>query len=410
MSPALRSSTLGLLVFACLLRPAPAAVEPAEARPRILALADLAVPPAMAPVEGAPVDGPRRAITFASLPWRGRETRVYAWLGVPENAPRPVPGVVLVHGGGGTAFREWVAKWNERGFAALSIAVEGQTDERVPDAPKGASAWRRHPQGGPARNGIYGDAAEPLEDQFMYHAVGATIRARALLGAQPGVDPARIGVSGISWGGVITATVIGIDPRFAFAIPIYGCGHLHDADNQWGAALGGLRLYREAWDPMVRLDRAKLPVLWLSWPGDTHFPLDCHAASYRAAPGPRMISLIPGLRHGHPPGWNAPDGYAFAESVVRAGRPWGGQVAAREEGGRASVEFRSAHPLERAVLVSTTDRGFTGRRTWQETPATLARNGATWTASAPLPAGTTAWFLNARHGELTLSSEYQERP
>jgi len=27
-----------------------------------------------------------------------------------------------------------------------------------------------------------------------------------------------------------------------------------------------------------------------------------------------------------------------------------------------------------------------------------------------LPAGTTAWFLNARHGELTLSSEYQERP
>ena len=66
-----------------------------------------------------------------------------------------------------------------------------------------------------------------------------------------------------------------------------------------------------------------------------------------------MISLIPGLRHGHPPGWNAPDGYAFAESIVRTGRPWGGQVAAREEDGRAIVEFRSELPLEQAVLVRT---------------------------------------------------------
>ena len=74
------------------------------------------------------------------------------------------------------------------------------------------------------------------------------------------------------------------------------------------------------------------------------------------------------------------------------------------------MTFRSDHPLERAVLVSTTGRGFTGRREWRETPAALARTGADWTATAPLPAGPTAWFINARHGDLTLSSEYQERP
>ena len=74
------------------------------------------------------------------------------------------------------------------------------------------------------------------------------------------------------------------------------------------------------------------------------------------------------------------------------------------------MEFHSNHPLEQAVLVSTTDRGFTGRREWRETPAELVRAGANWTASAPLPADTTAWFINARNGNLTLSSEYQERP
>ena len=41
---------------------------------------------------------------------------------------------------------------------------------------------------------------------------------------------------GVSWGGVITSTVMGIDSRFAFAIPTYGCGHMADAENHWGAA------------------------------------------------------------------------------------------------------------------------------------------------------------------------------
>ena len=41
--------------------------------------------------------------------------------------------MVLVHGGGGTAFKEWVEKWNARGYAAISIAVEGQTDKRSED-------------------------------------------------------------------------------------------------------------------------------------------------------------------------------------------------------------------------------------------------------------------------------------
>ena len=30
-----------------------------------------------------------------------------------------VPGMVLVHGGGGTAFASWVKRWNDRGYAAM---------------------------------------------------------------------------------------------------------------------------------------------------------------------------------------------------------------------------------------------------------------------------------------------------
>ena len=81
---------------------------------------------------GEPKDG-LRPIFFDSVPWQGRPTKVFAWLGIPESREGPVPGIVLVHGGGGTAYREWVQRWNERGYAAISIAHEGQTDRQHPE-------------------------------------------------------------------------------------------------------------------------------------------------------------------------------------------------------------------------------------------------------------------------------------
>ncbi len=371
---------------------------------QVISLGRLDAAPATHAADGFPNEDGIRAIFFDALPWKGKPTRAFAWLGVPANRNSKVPGVVLVHGGGGTAFIEWVKKWNEHGFAAISIAVEGQTDQRDVANPK---AWQRHNWAGPARDGIYGDSTEPLSDQWIYHAVADTVLANSLLRSLPEVDADRIGVMGISWGGVITSTVIGIDSRFAFAIPTYGCGHLFDADNHYGRALGKNELYQQVWDPMVRLSRAKLPVLWFSWPQDQSFPLDCQAACYRVAPGPHMVSLIPGLRHGHAPAWNAPDSYAFAESVVRADGPWCKQSSATIADGVAQVEFIATKTLDRALLCSTTDLGITGNRKWIESSAKLEKSSDKWIASAVLPSGTTAWFINVRSGDLTASSDYQ---
>jgi len=60
------------------------------------------------------------------------------------------------------------------------------------------------------------------------------------------------------------------------------------------------------------------------------------------------------------------------------------------------------------VLVSTTDEGVTGSRAWRETPATLEQVDGHWLATATLPAGTTAWFINGFSGDLVTSSDYQE--
>jgi dienelactone hydrolase len=391
---------LGLL--ACFPALAVAAEEPNPARWReqVAALGELTRPPAVHPAEGFTAAGPIRPLFFEGLPWQGKPTRVFAWLGIPGNRAGQIPGVVLVHGGGGTAFKEWVQKWNDHGFAAISIAVEGQTDERIPGAPPGAQ-WRRHAHAGPARNGIYGDTAEPLADQWMYHAVGATVLAHSLLRSQPEVDAARVGVCGISWGGIVTTTVVGIDSRFAFGIPIYGCGALDRAPNQYGRALHDLIGYREVWEPLLRLPRATMPLLWLTGPRDAHFPLEIQQASYRAAPAPRQIAVPCAMGHSHPASWNPPDSYAFAQAVVKTGRPWGREVGQSREGDIARAEFESTRPARGATLV------FRRGADWAQAPADLETKGDRIRVSATLPAGTAAYYFNLDADGPTLSSELQ---
>ena len=220
----MKSSTImrdtRILLTALLLAPL-AALQADEPREQILTLGKLTAPPALYSAEGFAGEAGVKAVFFEALPWKGKPTRVFAWLGIPGKCAGKLLGIVLVHGGGGTAFKEWVQKWNEHGFAAISIAVEGQIDERDTLLSKGRSerSWKRHGWAGPARSGIYKDSTEPLPEQWMWHAVADAVLANSLLRSLPEVDPDKVGIMGISWGGVITSTVIGIDSRFAFTSP-----------------------------------------------------------------------------------------------------------------------------------------------------------------------------------------------
>ncbi len=375
----------------------------------VLALGQLTKAPQIFPAEGFAVEGTMRPLFYEALPYRGKATRVFAWLGVPANAKGKLPGIVLVHGGGGTAFKEWVRRWNAQGFAAIAIAVEGQTDRPKTDGKRGDS-WQRHEWAGPARDGLYGDSAEPLADQWMYHAVADTVLAHALLRSLPEVDAEKVGVMGVSWGGIIVSTVMGIDTRFAFAIPTYGCGQLHEVDNASGRVLAHNALYRELWNPVLHLADAKMPALWFTWLRDIHFPLTAQSASYRAAGGPRMVAVLPEMKHSHPAAWTPPDSYAFAIAVVATGKPWARMIAQHHGEGRATAEFESDKPVQSAVLLHTAGIGFTGSRDWQSTPAQLDASGTRIRVTAPLPPGTTAFFFNLDAGGLTLSSDFAEIP
>ena len=371
--------------------------------------------------------GERKAVYFAGLDYLGNPTRIYAWVGIPAGADiTPVAGMVLVHGGGGTAHESWVRKWNERGFAAISIAVEGQTDSTA--TPVMNTGWHIHNMPGPVRAGIYNDTnVSPITDQWMYHAVAGTVLANSLLRSLPEVVDNDVGLSGYSWGGVITSTVIGIDARFKFAVPTYGCGHMFDARNAYGANLGNDEFYKQVWDPMVRIANATMPVLWFSWPEDAHFPLENQAHTYHGASGTRMVSLKAGMGHGV--NFNSPETYDFADSIINGGGPWCVQQSLNLVGSTATVVFDSTKTLNSASLVYRTSNrpNITGiaeesPNPWSEIPAdSLVESPAgTWTVTATLPAGVTGWFVNVKatgsdavlygynDADITASSDYQE--
>ena len=178
----------------------------------------LAQPPCIGDAP-APWSEAARAIFFKGPSFQGKPTRVFAWLGIPEVKPaRKVPGMVLVHGGGGTAFDEWVRLWVKRGYAAIAMDTCGQ----IPVGKYGH--WVEDAQGGPHGWGGFDQIDEPREDQWTYQAVAKIVLAHSLLRSLQEVDPDRTGVTGISWGGYLTCIVAGVDSRFKLAVPVYGCG------------------------------------------------------------------------------------------------------------------------------------------------------------------------------------------
>lgn len=113
----------------------------------------------------------------------------------------------------------------------------------------------------------------------MYHAVGQSILAGNILRADARVDSEKVGITGVSWGGVITSVTIGYDTRFAFAIPVYGSGYLDKAkswmkDNFSSAATKALWLAQE------RFSNVDMPILWLCWNDDNCFSINSNSKSY----------------------------------------------------------------------------------------------------------------------------------
>ena len=351
-----------------------------------------------------------RSLFYEGPSYQGKPTRVFAYYAAPAgaSAEKKVPAMVLVHGGGGTAFDRWVRLWTSRGYAAISMDLCGCLPIRKDPKKRG---WKRHAAGGPPGWGGFDQIDQPATEQWTYHAVADVLLAHSLLRSRPEIDSDRIGLTGISWGGYLTCIVSGVDPRFRFAVPVYGCGFLGE-NSAWLAVferMGSEKAGRwlSWWDPSVYLPRSSMPMLWVTGTNDFAYPMDSLQKSYRLPRGPRTLALRVRMPHGHgAAGENPGEIHAFADSILRGGPALAKITGQGRDGTGVWATYQSAVALAGAELTFTLDEGPWQKRKWETQPARLDANERRVTAV--LPPKTKVYYINLIDSrKLVTSTEHE---
>ena len=277
-----------------------------------------------------------KALWYECAKYEGKPTKVFAYIGYPDvKEGTKVPAIVLVHGGGGHAFAHWVKKWNDRGYAAIAMDTEGYFPAEDKKGLTGIEGepkeWYVHELYGSLKDETYtvGPCNDEMKnpeiavsEQWIYHAIATTILAHNILLADERVDETKIGITGVSWGSVITSLAIGYDSRYAFAIPIYGSAYLEYADTNVCRGFKNSKT-REQWSAADRLTNAQFPILWYCGLYDAAFCSYSNSLSYldTKATG-SYISIQEDLMHSHVDAWNRAEGYHFADCVLNGKKPF----------------------------------------------------------------------------------------
>jgi dienelactone hydrolase len=352
---------------------------------------------------------PVHALTYAGEKYLGKDTEVFAFYASPITigAAKPgakFPGVVLIHGGGGTAFAEWAQLWAKRGYAAIAMDLNGSRPPEPEYDDKGMAKSNAHdqktrtrlPNGGPPHghaekfDSIGGDTS----DDWPFHAAASVMRAHSLLRSFAEVDAEHTAVTGISWGGYTTCLVASLDDRFKAAVPVYGCGFLHQGESVQKPSIDKLGDRKDLWvkeyDPGSLLPRCHVPILFVNGTNDVHYVLDSYMKSYSVVPGEKHIRIQINMPHGHPPGWAPQEIGLFIDTYCRAGTPLPEPSAPVIDGDQLKVSVKASTKIKEAKLNYTTDTGLRSKRTWKSVPASTTGFGV----SAPKPpADANTWYV-----------------
>jgi len=271
----------------------------------------------------------------------------------------------------------------------------------------------RHEYSGPTRVGRFGDGDKAIESQWMFHAVSDILIAHSLLRSLPGVDADRIGVTGISWGGILSSLVSGVDTRFKCAIPVYGAGFLYESKGHFKSVQPG-----EFWDPSNFFRSGYMPTLWVNSDVDGHFSINITSLSNDAVGDFGRMVIHPGMKHGHGAGWSpgrVPEIYVFANQILKGAKPELGRIVKQPSGSDFILNFESETPIVSATVYYI-DEALTYRKgkgkhehpgPWIAFEASV--NEPLKTVSARLPEEAKAYYVNLEDANgCILSSSFVE--
>jgi dienelactone hydrolase len=308
-----------------------------------------------------------RSLSFQSVDFKGARTEVFAYYSDPDVYARKktghkFPGVVLAHGGGGMAFRQWVEKWAAAGYAAIAIDFGGKD---------GNGKKMQYPGPEPTEENQFKIAEkETLKDAWTYHSVSSIILAHSWLLAQPQIQKNKTAITGISWGGYLTCLAASVDNRFKAAVPVYGCGY-YDESDAFKVQLKTLsaeaqRRWMTYLDPSAYLASSKMPFLFLNGNKDAFYNVVPYHKTYQLVnKSRRSVSIIPDMLHSHIDGWEPVEIKAFIDQELYGKRQLAKVKKVSETPSHLLLHYQPAVPLASAAFYYSNDVTSTNaQRRW----------------------------------------------
>lgn len=319
-----------------------------------------------------------RSLLFTGDYFNGHETSVFAYYASPltinkyKDKSTLFPAIVLCHGGGGMAFKEWVLKWANYGYAAIAVDYGGNG----PDSNRllNAGPYQSPPEI------KYNAIGHPFTEHWHYHAVTNTILAHSLIRTFKEIDTNRIAINGISWGGFITHIISGVDHRFKVAVPVYA-GAFFNEMPKWieNTAKKMPEEYTQRWlsfyNPCNYLCYSKIPTLFITGTTDFSVPLNVYQKTIELIPEKnRYVAIIPGMQHGHQEGWAPNEIEVFVSSFIKNTLPLSKANKPVISGNTVSCNYFSQTKINNAFLYFTNDTGDNEKRKWNSVPAIIEKN------------------------------------
>lgn len=261
-----------------------------------------------------------RYVTFTVGTFKGAESRIAAYYSFPDAGGKH-PAFVWSHGGGQRAERSRGIYFAKQGYATIDInwlgrpleeGIEINTDWGKVDPTQGPQFYAKALRKGWKRD-LRPDAytldpvVSPRNSNWFLLTVAAR-RAITFLEQQPEVDAERIGFSGFSMGGMITA-LTAIDSRLKAVVPFVGGTGFKYVDFP-GVERSSLRvhfqpeeleLYKAMVDPVGYWPLVKCPVCFISSSNDFHSAFDRIYRSMTLLPHSDW-RVTTNIHHNHGPG------------------------------------------------------------------------------------------------------------
>jgi dienelactone hydrolase len=226
----MRRHCISLIALACTL--AATRISAADSRADFLKLIDRPAVPPDVRIESAPASNHIAEFHFSYAAEAGQ--RVPGFLLEPDMTTNRRPAVIALHGTGGRkeSMLPLLRRLAARGFVA--VAIDGPHHGERARSGKGSADYDE---------AIFNAWKHPGEHPFYFDTVWDVMRLVDYLDTRDDVDPKRIGLIGISKGGIETYLTAAVDPRITAAVPCIGVQSFRwELDhNDWQARIGTIQ-------------------------------------------------------------------------------------------------------------------------------------------------------------------------